>query len=248
MKEYVDIEKIEKMGIAGDILSNILKKLSDKAGIGVRLDEIDDLAETLCKQNGVLPAFKGYENFPKAVCIGVNNVVVHGIPNEDTLKDGDIVSIDMGIKYQDVYSDCAVTVGVGKISANAQKLLEITKKAAMDAIKEAKPGKRVGDLGFAMQNAAESNGFSVVREMTGHGIGTALHEEPYIPCYGIKGQGERLYEGQTLAIEAIVNEGSPDIRISRDDGWTSTTKDGMLSALFEHTIVVGKQPQILTRW
>lgn len=248
MKEYVDIEKIEKMKIASNMLSDMLKELRLMAKEGITLLDLDDFAEEMCRKEGVLPAFKGYDGFPKTLCVGVNDVVVHGIPNEYVLKSGDIVSIDMGIKYEGVYSDSAITVGIGQISDNAHKLMEATKLSVLNGIKEAKPGKRVGDIGYAMQKTVEERGFSVVREMTGHGVGYHLHEEPYIPGYGQKGTGEKLYEGQTLAIEAIINEGKPDIYISREDGWTSTTKDGKLSALFEHTIVVGKNPQILTRW
>lgn len=248
MKHYVDIDKIEKMRKAGEILSVILADISSMAKPGVSLLEIDNRAEELCKQYDVKPAFKGYDGFPKTVCVGVNDVVVHGIPNEYILKEGDIVSLDMGIKYKGVFSDSAVTVGIGKISDIAQKLINATKQAVLNGIKEAKPGKRVGDIGYAMQTTVEKQGFSVVVEMTGHGVGYELHETPFIPGYGERGTGERLYEGQTLAIEAIINEGKPDIRISREDGWTSTTKDGKLSALFEHTVVVGKEPLVLTKW
>ena len=248
MKGYVDIDKIEKMRIAGDILSEINRELREMAVEGVTLLEIDEKANELCKKFNVIPAFKGYDGFPKTVCVGVNDVVVHGIPDNYALKNGDIVSLDMGIKYKGVFSDSAITVGVGQISANAKKLMEATKKAVIEGIKFAKPGNRVGDIGNAMQKAVESEGFSVVREMVGHGVGYELHEEPYIPGYGEKGEGEKLYEGQTIAIEAIINEGTPDIVISKKDGWTSKTKDGKLSALFEHTVVVGKEPLVLTKW
>ena len=248
MKGYVDIDKIEKMRIAGDILSEINRELREMAVEGVTLLEIDEKANELCKKFNVIPAFKGYDGFPKTVCVGVNDVVVHGIPDNYALKNGDIVSLDMGIKYKGVFSDSAITVGVGQISANAKKLMEATKKAVIEGIKFAKPGNRVGDIGNAMQKAVESEGFSVVIEMVGHGVGYELHEEPYIPGYGEKGEGEKLYEGQTIAIEAIINEGTPDIVISKKDGWTSKTKDGKLSALFEHTVVVGKEPLVLTKW
>jgi methionyl aminopeptidase len=248
MKGYVDIDKIEKMREAGNILSEINRELREMAVEGVTLLQIDEKANELCKKFNVIPAFKGYDGFPKTVCVGVNDVVVHGIPDDYKLKDGDIVSLDMGIKYKGVFSDSAITVGVGTISAQAKKLMEATKKAVIEGIKFAKPGNRVGDIGNAMQNAVEREGFSVVREMVGHGVGYELHEEPYIPGYGQKGTGEKLYEGQTIAIEAIINEGTPDIVISKKDGWTSTTKDGKLSSLFEHTVVVGKEPLVLTKW
>lgn len=248
MKNFVDVDKIEKMKKAGDILSQILGEISKMAGVGVKLIDIDTKAENLCKEFNVKPAFKGYEGFPKTVCVGVNDIVVHGIPDEYELKSGDIVSLDMGIKYLDIFSDSAVTVAIGKVSSEALRLMEVTKRAVLNGVKEAKPGKRVGDIGYAMQKTVEEAGFSVVEEMVGHAIGYDLHEEPYIPGYGEKGTGEKLYEGQTLAIEAIVNEGRPEILISREDGWTSRTKDGKLSALFEHTVVVAKNPVILTRW
>lgn len=248
MKQYVDIDKIEKMAIAGDYLSKILKELQEMTKEGIRLLDIDAKAEKICYDLGVIPAFKGYQNFPKSVCIGVNDTVVHGIPNEYILKKGDIVSLDMGVKYKDVYSDCAVTVAIGKISENAKKLMDSTRRSVLNAIKEAKPGKRIGDIGYAIQNTVEKDGFSVVLELTGHGIGYKLHEEPFIPGYGNKGEGEKLYEGQTIAIESIINEGSADITFSKADGWTTKTKDGMLSALFEHTIVIGANPRVLTHW
>lgn len=248
MKHYVDIDKIEKMKDAGVILSDILSKVVKYTTEGKSLLEIDAYAEKLCMENNVLPAFKGYEGFPNTLCVGVNDIVVHGIPDEYILKSGDIVSLDMGIKHKGVYSDCAVTVGIGKVSKEAIKLMEATKRSVLAGIKMAKPGNRVGDIGFAMEKAATDAGFSVVKEMVGHGVGYELHEEPNIPGYGERGHGEKLYEGQTIAIEAIINEGKPDIRISKKDGWTSVTKDGKLSALFEHTVVVAKEPQILTKW
>lgn len=248
MKQYVDIDKIEKMAVAGKILSDILKELQNFSKSGVSLLEIDALAENLCYKKNVIPAFKGYEGFPKSVCLGVNEVASHGIPNEYILKDGDIMSIDMGVKYLDVFSDCAVTIGIGTISPIALKLMDSTRRSVLNAIKEAKPGKRVGDLGYAMQSTVEKDGFSVIEELTGHGIGYDLHEEPYIPGYGFKGEGEKLYDGQTIAIEANINEGKPAITFSKEDGWTTRTKDGKLSALFEHTVVVGATPRVLTSW
>ncbi len=244
----VDSEKIEKMAKAGQIHHEIFKVISSMPKAGVSLLEIDRKAEELCKEYGVLPAFKGYDGFPASVCVGVNDIVVHGIPNEYVLKDGDIVSLDFGIKYEDVFSDCAVTVIVGEVDESVRKFVETTKKAVLNAVKEAKPGKFTGDIGYAIQSTVEKEGYSVVREMVGHGVGRHLHEDPYVPGYGQKGQGNKLYEGQTLAIEAIVNMGSPDIVISEEDGWTTWTKDGMLSALFEHTVVVGRNPRILTKW
>jgi methionyl aminopeptidase len=247
MMEY-DSQKIEKMAAAADILHKIFKELINKAKERVSLNEIDQLAEELSEKYEVIPAFKGYEGFPKSVCVGVNDIVVHGIPDDYVLKNGDIVSIDFGIKYKDVFSDCAVTVIIGEVDKEVRKFVETTKKAVLNAIKQAVPGKHIGDISNAMQTTVEKEGYSVVRDMVGHGVGYELHEEPEVPGFGEKGRGEKLYRGQTLAIEAIINMGKPQITISREDGWTSRTKDGMLSALFEHTVVVDKTPRILTKW
>ncbi|MCK9368713.1 type I methionyl aminopeptidase [Candidatus Dojkabacteria bacterium] len=248
MKQFADIQKIEKMKIAGDILSSIIAVLQKEAKVGVKLIDLDKIAEDLCVKNNVLPAFKKYEGFPNALCVGVNDVVVHGIPDEYALRNGDIVSLDMGVKYLDVFSDAAITVIIGEVDETVKTFVNTVKTALMKSIKEAKPGKHVGDIGYAIQNTVEKAGYSVVKEMVGHGIGYKLHEEPYIPGYGERGGDEKLYAGQTLAIEAIINMGGPDITISRVDGWTSRTKDGMLSALFEHTVVVDATPKLLTAW
>lgn len=244
----LDKVKIKKMQEAANILSAILKELGEACAIGANLLELEELANTLCSQYKVKPAFKGYEGYPAALCIGVNDIVVHGIPYDYDLEDGDILSIDMGIKYKGVYSDCAITVMVGNVSEETRKFVETTKQSVLNAIAQAVPGNTVGDIGHAIQSTVESAGYTVVEEMVGHGVGYDLHEEPYIPGVGQKGKGEKLYKGQTIAIEAIINQGSSDIVISKEDGWTSFTKDGMLSALFEHTVVVDDNPRILTKW
>ncbi|MCA9376686.1 type I methionyl aminopeptidase [Candidatus Nomurabacteria bacterium] len=247
MRKY-DPEKIVKMEEAGVICSEILRNVLSKVSVGVSLIELDQYAEQLCIDNKVIPAFKGYEGFPATLCTGVNDVVVHGIPDDYVLEDGDVLSVDFGIKYKDVYSDTSYTVIIGEVSDEIKKFVNVVKDATLAGIANAKPGNHVGDIGHAMQEIVEKNGYSVVKEMVGHGIGYDLHEEPYVPGYGRKGKGQELYRGQTLAIEAIVNQGLPDIFISIDDGWTSYTEDGMLSALFEHTIVVDQKPKILTSW
>lgn len=241
-----DEEKIEKMRKGGQIAAEIFQKVLEKVEIGVKTSEIDKYAEKLCKDYSVKPAFKGYKGFPAVLCVGPNDTVVHGIPNGEPLEEGDIVSFDFGIIYEDVYLDMARTVGVGEISPSAQKFIDITQKALNKAIKKAKPGKTTGDIGHAIQSTVEANGYSVVRQMVGHGIGYKLHEEPAVPGFGLPGSGSLLYDGQTLAVEAIINEGISEITISQEDGWTTKTKDGMLSALFENTIVVGKKSEILT--
>ena len=243
MKQFADIQKIEKMTVAGEVLSSILAVLKKEAKVGAKLIYLDKIAEDLCSKNNVLPAFKGYEGFPNALCVGVNDVVVHGIPDEYVLKDGDIVSLDMG-----VFSDAAVTVIIGNVDKSVEKFVDTVRIALLKSINEAKPGRHVGDIGFAIQTTVEKAGYSVVKEMVGHGIGYNLHEEPYIPGFGRRGEDEKLYGGQTIAIEAIINMGGSDITISKVDGWTSRTKDGMLSALFEHTVVVDSSPRVLTAW
>ncbi|GAB4162756.1 MAG: type I methionyl aminopeptidase [Candidatus Dojkabacteria bacterium] len=246
---YPDQSKIEKMKIAADICSDIYKQIIAAAKPGTTLLALDKLAEQLCSDNKVLPAFKGYEGFPATLCVSPNDIVVHGIPDQTKIKEGDVLGIDLGIKYQDVYSDMSYTIAVGGYKDEVtKKFVETVKKATLAGIAKAIPGNKVGDIGAAMQEVVESNGYSVVKEMVGHGVGYELHEDPNIPGYGKKGRGELLYKGQTLAIEAIVNQGSADIFIDSEDGWTTYTEDGMLSAIFEHTIIVDEDPVILTKW
>jgi methionyl aminopeptidase len=231
---------------AGKILASIINEIVGKVQIGLSTLELDKFAHDLCKKNKVKPAFMGYLGYPSVLCVGVNDIVVHGIPSSDVLKEGDILSVDMGVIYKGYYSDSAVTVGVGKISKGAEKLINATRDSLYAAIRRAKEGNTIGDLGYAIQSVAELAGFSVVRRMVGHGVGKNLHEEPQIPGYGTPGEGERLESGMTLAIEAIINEGDAGIRFL-DDGWTTKTMDGKLSAIFEHTVLVRKdKAEILT--
>ena len=233
---------------AGIILAQIVQELEAFVEPGITTKDIDDLAFALCEKNHVLPAFKGYEGFPATVCSGLNDIVVHGIPSKDeVLKEGDIVSIDMGVILDGFYSDHAVTVGVGEISDSAKNLLRGTELSRDNGIKNAVEGKTIGDIGFAMEETANLFGLSVVEQMVGHGIGKNLHEAPEVPGYGNQGEGIKLKSGMVLAIEAIINEGKSEIYTSSVDDWTTRTKDGKLSALFEHTVVVGKtEPMILT--
>ena len=233
---------------AGIIAASILQVVCKEAKQNVSLLELDEIAEQLCYENEVIPAFKGYEGFPNTLCVGVNDIVVHGIPNEYKLQSGDIVSFDFGIKYKKVFSDTAYTIIIGEVSDEITKFVQTVEKAMYKGIAQAIPGNRVGDISNAIQSTVENRGYSVVREMVGHGVGYALHEEPFVPGYGSKGKGEKLYEGQSLAIETIINMGKSAIEISGSDGWTSRTKDGSLSALFEHTVIVKKKPEILTKW
>ncbi len=246
--KFRDRGKIDKMIESAKICSEIFKKVIESTKEGVSLMELDKIAEEGCIRNNVIPAFKNYEGFPSCICTGVNDIVVHGIPDEYILTSGDIVSIDFGIKYKDVFSDMAKTVCIGEVPLSTVKFVNTVKEVLYAGINQAKPNNTVGDIGFAMQTVAERNGYTVVRELVGHGVGYKLHEEPNIPGYGSKGHGEKLYDGQTIAIEAIINEGKRDILLSSEDDWTTFTEDGMLSALFEHTVVVGRKPEILTVW
>ena len=241
-----DAEKIERMRQGGVIIVKILKELVEAVTPGIKTKQLDTLAERLCKENHVRPAFKGYRKYPATICIGPEDIVVHGIPGNRVLNDGEIVSIDFGIIFNDVYLDMARTVPVGNVSEESAGFLKTCEEALVQGCLAARVGNTVGDIGYAINSVIESGGYSVVREMVGHGVGRKLHEDPMIPGFGKKGSGDALYEGQTLAIEAIINQGSSEIEISRDDGWTSWTKDGMLSALFENTVLVSKESEILT--
>jgi len=230
-------EEIETIGKAGRILAETLEKLKSHVKAGVRTKELDKIArEEIIKRNGY-PAFKGYKGFPGNICTSINETVVHGIPSDKKLKNGDIISIDVGVKFRDYFADAAVTVGVGKIGDAAKKLLEVTEKALYIGIENAMPGRRLSDISASIQAFVESNGFSVVRAFVGHGIGTTIHEEPEIPNFGKPGTGPRLEPGMVLAIEPMVNAGTFEVEIL-EDGWTTVTKDRRLSAHFEHTIAI----------
>jgi len=198
------------------------------------------------RKNGGSPAFKNYKGYPANICTSINEVVVHGIPSTRRLKEGDLLSVDAGVKYKDHYADAAVTIGIGKIGKEASNLLKITEDALYEGIEKARPGNRLTDISYSIQNLVESNSFNVVRAFVGHGIGTSIHEEPEIPNYGKPGNGPRLEAGMVLAIEPMVNAGTFDVEVL-EDGWTVATKDRRLSAHFEHTIVIRKNgPEILT--
>ena len=230
-------EEIETIGKAGKILAETLEKLKSHVRAGVRTKELDKIArDEIIKRNGY-PAFKGYKGFPGNICTSINETVVHGIPSDKKLKNGDIISIDVGVKFRDYFADAAVTVGVGKIGDAAKKLLEVTEKALCIGIENAMPERRLSDISASIQVFVESNGFSVVRAFVGHGIGTKIHEEPEIPNFGRSGTGPRLEPGMVLAIEPMVNAGTFEVEIL-EDGWTAVTKDRRLSAHFEHTIAI----------
>ncbi|HEY4484624.1 MAG TPA: type I methionyl aminopeptidase [Candidatus Paceibacterota bacterium] len=246
-------QQIKVMAESGKILKEILDQLASVVRPGIATEEIDKLArELVLSWQKKLPkaeiksSFFNYRGYPAFTCVSINDEVVHGLPSDRVIKEGDIVGLDFAIKYQGLHVDSALTVGVGKISTEAKKLIRVTQEALDVGIEEARVGNTTGDIGFAVQKYVEKNGFSVVRELVGHGVGGELHEEPYVPNYGRKGQGETLKEGMTIAIEPMVNIGSYEVVIAKD-GTTYKTKDGSLSAHFEHTVAITKDgPEILT--
>jgi methionyl aminopeptidase len=231
-------EEIEKIRTASRYALEILFGLKDYIEDGVTTSELEAHCEEKVRRIGnIEAAFKGYNGYPYCLCVSVNEEVVHGMPSERVLKTGDIVSLDMGVRYDGFYGDVAVTYPVGEIGDNAKRLLDVTRAALHKAIDQACVGKRLHDISCAVQSFVEANGFSVVREFVGHGIGRSLHEEPQVPNFGTKGTGVRLKEGMVLAIEPMINEGGSDIMI-RENGWTAATRDGKLSAHFEHTVAI----------
>ena len=229
--------EIEKLRRVNQLVGRILAELRQLIVPGATTEEIDATAEALVREAGAEPAFKGYQGFPATVCASVNEQVVHGIPSSRQLVEGDVLSLDMGAKLDGFFGDCAVTVPVGRVSTDATRLLRVTEAALFHGIEAVKPGARVSDIGAAVQAHVESHGFSVVREFVGHGIGASLHEEPQIANYGPADRGPRLAEGMALAIEPMVNAGAAAVKVL-SDGWTAVTRDGSLSAHFEHTVVV----------
>jgi methionyl aminopeptidase len=231
---------------AGKILSSIVVQLQGSLTSGMSTKDIDLQAEDLIRKNKVAAAFKGYRGFPGVACVSVNEGVVHGIPGQRLIKDGDIVSLDIGIIYEGYYSDTAVTVPVGNVSHDVRRLIDVTHASLHRGIEQARVGNRLSDISFAVQSFVEMHGFSVVRDFVGHGIGRQLHEEPEIPNYGPPAQGPVLQEGMVFAIEPMVNMGTHRTRVL-NDGWTVVTEDGKPSAHFEHTIVITSHgPEILT--
>ena len=240
-------EEIKRMAEVCRIVAEVLEGLKKHVSPGVTTKELDEVAESYIISKGARPAFKGYRGYPSTLCASVNEQVVHGIPSADKLKNGDIISIDVGAYYKGFYGDSAITLPVGTISKEAQKLLTATENALEAGIKMAVVGNRLSDISSAIQKYVESEGFSVVRTFVGHGIGRELHEEPQIPNYGRPGTGPKLLEGMTLAIEPMVNSGGWAVDILKD-GWTAVTKDGSLSAHFEHTVaIINNGQSILTK-
>lgn len=247
-------EEIKILREGGGILADVLREVAAAVRPGISASKIDALAEKLIRQAGGEPSFKNYKTsddripFPASLCVSINSEVVHGIPSESKiLREGDIVGLDFGMKYKGLYTDMAVTVAIGAVSEKAQRLIETAKKSLDTGIEVIKEGAHVGDIGFAIQQYVESRGFSVVKKLVGHGVGYGVHEEPEIPNYGRNGARPRLKKGMVLALEPMINKGASDVVLS-EDGWTWVTKDGSLSAHFEHTVAVTESgAEILTR-
>jgi methionyl aminopeptidase len=243
--------EIEIMRRANIIVAEVLQELKEKISPGITTLELDAVAEERTLKKKAIPAFKGYSVggrvFPRSLCVSINEEIVHGIPSHRVLREGDIVGLDYGVIYDGFYGDSAVTVAVGKVSEEAKRLMQVTEQSLYKGIEQLHVGKRLGDLGAAVQKFAENAGYSVVRAFVGHGIGKKLHEEPPVPNYGEPDRGIRLKEGMVLAIEPMVNIGGHEVEI-KEDGWTAVTKDGSLAAHFEHSVAVTKNgPYILSR-
>lgn len=240
-------KEIDIMKESAKILAETHEILKEAITPGISTLELDKIAEDNIRKYGAIPSFKGYGGFPNALCASVNEAVVHGIPNSIPLKEGDIVSVDLGAYYKGYHSDCAKTHAVGMISEEDRRLIKVTKESFYEGIKFAREGYRLSDISHAVQAHVEKNGYSVVRDLVGHGIGTELHEDPQIPNYGLPGKGPRLQEGMVLAIEPMVNMGTYRVKTLSDD-WTVVTLDGKKSAHYEHTIAITKdEPIILTK-
>ena len=240
--------EMERMREAGRVVAQVIRALRSAIGPGVRTRDLDALARREIRRLGAKPAFLGYYGFPAVICTSLNEEIVHGIPGERAIRPGDLVKVDVGAVVDGLYADAAFTVAVPPVSPEKERLVETTRRALWAGIEQARPGRRVGDIGWAIQSLAEGEGFSVVREYVGHGIGRRLHEEPQVPNYGTPGTGPLLRAGMALAIEPMVNLGTWRTRL-QPDGWTVVTADGSLSAHFEHTVLILEEgPEVVTRW
>lgn len=238
--------EIEQMRRAGSLVGQVLERLREHVAPGVSTRELDAIAENMICSRGGVPSFKGYRGYPASICASVNNEIIHGIPGDRMLVDGDIISIDCGAMLGGYHGDAAMTFPVGDVSAEAEKLMTVTREALNAGIAMARLKMRLGDIGNAIQRHVEANGFSVVRDFVGHGIGRHMHEDPQIPNFGPAGMGMRLRTGMVLAIEPMVNAGVHEV-VVMDDGWTACTRDGSLSAHFEHTVAITDDgPEVLT--
>ena len=247
MIELKTAEEIERMRKAGRVVGRLLAFLAERVGPGMKTKELDEAAARFLRSSGAEPAFLGYRGFPATVCVSVNEEVVHGIPGERRIQEGDVVSIDAGAKIDGFYADAAITVGVGSLTSDAKRLIEVTKRSLDRAIASTTPRNRLSDISCAVQETVEGAGFSVVRDFVGHGIGRAMHEDPPIPNYGPPHRGPRLQSGMVLAIEPMVTMGGWVVEVLAD-GWTAVTKDRSWAAHFEHTIAITNDgPEILTQ-
>lgn len=245
LKSEYEIQLIREACV---IVTEVIKDLREYAKAGITTGELDSRAKEIIISRGATPAFKDYRGFPGNICASVNEEIVHGIPGKRRLRRGDIISLDIGVKLNGYFGDAAVTLAVGEMSKEVERLLRVAKSSLLVGIAQAQPGNRLSNLSYAIQRFVESQNFSVVRKFVGHGIGTQIHEEPEIPNFGPPGEGPRLKPGMVLAIEPMINQGSGEVEIL-DDGWTAITKDGKLSAHFEHTVLITKDgPEILTAY
>jgi methionyl aminopeptidase len=241
-------EQVEKMAASGEILVRCLKVLTSKARPGITTAELDAAAEKFIRSQGAEPAFKGYRGFPGSICASPNSMVVHGIPGPYELKRGDVISIDVGVIKDGWVSDAAMTLPIGPVSPEAQKLLDVTKASLFAGVEKMRSGNHLGDVSAAIQHAVEAEGLSIIRTLVGHGIGRDMHEEPQVPNFGEPGKGPELEEGMVLAIEPMVNAGGPLVTMG-DDGWSVYSEDDSLAAHFEFTVAVTPDgPRILTPW
>ena len=240
-------QEIEKMRRSNRIVAEILGEIKEAARPGITTRNLDELAQTLLEKHGARSAFQGYNGYPAVLCTSVNEEVVHGIPSGRVLKEGDILSLDFGVVYDDYYGDAAITVPIGQISDEAQRLIRVAQEALSLGLQQARAENHVSDISAAIQRHTESHGFSVVRDFVGHGIGRFMHEKPQVPNFGIPGRGVRLKTGMTLAIEPMINAGGYEV-VVLGDGWTAVTKDRSLSAHFEHSVAVTENgPYILSQ-
>ncbi len=233
------VREIEQLRRSNAIVAEVFEKLRGMILPGVTTKELDQIAEDHIRSKGARPAFKGYRGFPASLCTSVNEEVVHGIPGQRRLKEGDIIGLDVGVNYQGYFGDAAITFPVGEVDAESKRLLEVTEKALYIGIEKAKAGNRLFDISYAIQRWVESHGFSVVRDFVGHGIGKELHEDPQVPNFGTPHQGPRLEQGMVISLEPMVNAGTYEVRVL-SDGWTVVTADGKRSAHFEHTIAISE--------
>ncbi len=238
--------EIDRIGRAGDLVARTISHVGERIEPGITTLELDRIADEFMRANGGVPTSLGYRGFPRAICISVNEVVVHGIPDERVVRAGDLVTIDVGATVDGAIADSAYTYGVGAIEPEAQRLLDVCQDALAAGIAEARLGNRIGDISHAVQALVEEAGFAVVKSLVGHGVGRHYHEDPHVPNFGEPGRGPRLSEGMTIAIEPMITMGDPDVVLA-DDGWTISSRDGSLAAHFEHTVaILPDGPRILT--